>query len=528
MKLMKLRYFITFFIAVVAVLFSSCSEDEATYLDEIRVSKSIIAIPASGGSDTITLKAVDEWTIDSVYSSDGTKKYSWLNVSVVQGQAGETQVIFSADSSTVSNEATLYVSCAGQKQMLSVIQVVSSEVEEATCADVIAGPESKSYRVSGVCTKIANTVYGNWYLEDNTGSVYIYGTLDKNGATKNFESLGIEVGDEVVVEGPKTVYKGTVELVDVTVIDIIKSLVKVDSVSAETVGVDGGELVVYLTCKGNGVNVEIPEEAESWLSIKSVTNAGTNAVVKFNVAANTGGDRNVNLVFKTNDGTKDYSSEITVSQLGAIIEATIAQFNAAAVGETQYRITGVVTKVANTKYGNVYVKDFSGETYIYGINDFADSGIKEGDIVTLVGKRSEYTNSKTGEVTIQMKNATAEKVISVESVTVTEFLSKEDSEDKYYMVTGVITEVKNSTYGNIYISDGENTLYVYGCYPGYGATGDDRKNFLANAGLSVGDTVTMIGYKTTYKETIELCGGICFNTVIAEKESSETSSAKRR
>ena len=180
------------------------------------------------------------------------------------------------------------------------------------------------------------------------------------------------------------------------------------------------------------------------------------------------------------------------------------------------------------RVNGVYVKDFSGETYIYGINDFADSGIKEGDIVTLVGKRSEYTNSKTGEVTIQMKNATAEKVISVESVTVTEFLSKEDSEDKYYMVTGVITEVKNSTYGNIYISDGENTLYVYGCYPGYGATGDDRKNFLANAGLSVGDTVTMIGYKTTYKETIELCGGICFSTVIAEKESSETSSAKRR
>ena len=80
------------------------------------------------------------------------------------------------------------------------------------------------------------------------------------------------------------------------------------------------------------------------------------------------------------------------------------------------------------------------------------------------------------------------------------------------MVTGVIDEIANTTFGNLYINDGEgNRLYVYGCYPGYGATGDNRKNFLETAGIKVGDVLTMIGYKDTYKGTIELCGGIYFS-----------------
>ena len=52
---------------------------------------------------------------------------------------------------------------------------------------------------------------------------------------KNFLSLGIEVGDIVTVEGPKTTYNGTVELVNVTVINIEKSLIKVDSLMVDGV-----------------------------------------------------------------------------------------------------------------------------------------------------------------------------------------------------------------------------------------------------------------------------------------------------
>ena len=96
------------------------------------------------------------------------------------------------------------------------------QVTTATCAEILAGADGTVYRVTGKCVEIANTTYGNWYLEDATGKVYIYGTLDAEGNTKNFASLGIEVGDEITVEGPRKTYKETVELVDVKVIEIKK------------------------------------------------------------------------------------------------------------------------------------------------------------------------------------------------------------------------------------------------------------------------------------------------------------------
>lgn len=98
-----------------------------------------------------------------------------------------------------------------------------SGVTTATCAEIIAGDDGTNYRVTGKCVEITNTTYGNWYLEDATGKIYIYGTLDKEGnAGKNnsIASWGIKVGDEITVEGPKTTWNGTVELVNVKVIKI--------------------------------------------------------------------------------------------------------------------------------------------------------------------------------------------------------------------------------------------------------------------------------------------------------------------
>jgi hypothetical protein len=137
-------------------------------------------------------------------------------------------------------------------------------------------------------TAIANTTYGNWYLTDKTGTIYIYGTLDAKGAEKNFSSLGLEVGDEVTVQGPKTTYGTTVELVNVTVVKINKSLIKVDSVETAELPLEGGVATAYLTCKGQGVSVTFPRRTSRG-SASSRSTVGTSAVVKFKSAANAGG-----------------------------------------------------------------------------------------------------------------------------------------------------------------------------------------------------------------------------------------------
>ncbi|WP_286845353.1 BACON domain-containing protein, partial [Proteiniphilum sp. UBA5346] len=287
-------------------------------------------------------------------------------------------------------------------------------------------------------------------------------------------------------------------------------LVKVDSVENEVIPVEGGEFTAYLTCKGQGVSVEIPEDAKSWLSISSIQSAGTNAVVKFKAAANTGGDRGTTLTFRTTDGSKEYSTETTLSQKGAIVKASVAEFIAAAVGDTQYRLTGVITSIAHATYGNLYIRDFSGETYVYGIKDFTTKGLKVGDIITIVGKRAEYKG------TPQVASAVLESVIPVTAATIVEVLTKPDSSQDYYMVTGEITSIADAVYGNLYLKDGGSEIYLYGCYPGYGATGDARKNLLATKGIKVGDTLTVIATKSSYSGAAQLANGFYFSHVSAE------------
>ena len=500
---MKLKYFISFF-ALVALL-AGCSDDDAmTLFDEIQVSSSYVSIDEAGGSNTIILNAKEAWTFDS------QELPAWLTVSPMNGGAGETQVTFTAPAAPDGRTAVLHVKCADKTQTINVIQGLAT-VSEATCAEVIAGPESKTYRVTGTVKSIVNTTYGNWYLEDETGEVYIYGTLDAKGGTKNFLSWGMEVGDIVTVEGPKTLYNGTVELVDVTVINIQKSLVKVEGYDPEdaTIPVEGGNVAVNLSCKtNNGISVEIPEEAKSWLGIVSIA-GGAEPVVTFHANANAGGDRSATVVFKTTDDKgKEYTAQATIYQKGAIVAASVAEFLAAPVGDTQYRITGVITSVKNTTYGNVYVRDWSGETYVYGIGakgDFEAAGLKAGDVVTLVGKRGEYNG------TAQMTGAVLEDYKVVTPVTIDEFLDKDDDPNTYYMLTGEIIEIANPTYGNLYLEDETNQIYVYGCYPGWGATGDNRKNWLETAGIVVGDKLSVIGVKSTYQGTPQLSNGIYFS-----------------
>jgi len=499
---MKLKYLFPLFIAALALMTSCEDEETMTLLNEIQVSSSYVSIPVDGGSTSITVSAQDSWTVEKVTTDEDDVE--WLTISATSGSAGETELTFSAESTLDGRTAEVLIQCAGSTQRLNIIQGLAT-ISPATCAEIIAGPDSKTYQVTGVVTAITNTTYGNWYLEDETGSIYIYGTLDASGGEKNFLSWGLEVGDEVTVTGPKTTYNGTVELVNVTVININKSLVKVDSIQNAELPIEGGEITAYITCKGEGVSVEIPEDAKSWLSISSIQSAGTDVVVKFKADENQGGDRGTTLTFHTTYESKDYSTETYVSQSGAIIDATIAEFLAAEVGNSQYRLTGVITGIVNDTYGNIYLKDFSGEAFVYGIEDFQDKGLKEGDIITLVGKRSAYNGSP------QVGDAVLEDVTPVTPATIAEVLTKEDSYDIYYMVTGVISEIDNPTYGNLYLTDGDDTIYLYGCYPGYGASGDDRKYLIDDKDIKVGDQLTVIATKGSYNGVDQLSNGIYFS-----------------
>lgn len=504
---MKLKYLFPIFIATIAMLTNCAEEAEMTLLNEIQVSSSYVSIPEAGGSTLITIVTSENWTAEKVTTEKDLVE--WLTLSSTSGSAGESTITFSASSAIDGRTAEVLLKSAGKTQRINIIQGLS-QISEATVAEVRSGPDGKTFRVTGVCTDISNTLYGNWDLTDETGTIYIYGTLDAKSQSKNFLSHNLEVGDEITIEGPKSTYGGNPQMVDVMVIEIKKSLVKVDSVENEVLPIEGGEFIAYLDNKGEGVSVEIPEDAKSWLSISSIKATGEKVIVTFKAEANNGGDRGTIITFFTTQDSKSYSTETTLSQKGAIVKATIAEFLDAEVGDTQYRLSGVITEISNTRYGNMDLRDFSGETYVYGIEGFQEGDMKVSDIITIVGKRAEYNNSP------QVGGAVLEKIIPVTAVTVAELLGKPVSGDDYFMVTGEITLIDNDVYGNLYLKDGDSEIYVYGCYPGYGATGDYRKGLIADKGIKVGDKLTVIGTKGAYNGVDQLANGIYFSHESAE------------
>lgn len=499
MKLIK--YLFPFFIAMLALMTSCDDEASMTLLDEIQVSSSYVSIPEDGGFSTITVTAQDSWTAEKVTTDKD--EVEWLTLSTSSGSAGQTELIFSAPKTIDGRTAEVLLKSGDKTQRVNVIQGLTT-ISEAKVSEIRNGPDGKTFRSTGVVTAISNTLYGNWDLTDETGTIYIYGTLDAKGAPKNFLSLNLEMGDEVTIEGPKSTYNGSPQLVNVTVLNINKSLIKVDSVTNEVLPLEGGEFIAFLKSKGQGVSVEIPEDAKSWLSISSIQQSGIDAVVKFQAAANSGGDRSTTITFRTTDGSKGSSVPVTLAQKGAIVKATIAEFLAAEVGNTQYRLSGVITKVDEKYNNNLYLRDFSGETYAYRL-DLQGKECKVGDIITIVGKRAEYKG------TPQVGGAVLESVIPVTAATIAEVLTKPDSSDDYYMVTGEITSIVHAAYGRLYIKEGDSEIYVYGCSPGYGAAGSDRDNMLSIHGVEVGDKLTVIARKGSYQGVAQLANGFYFS-----------------
>ena len=86
---------------------------------------------------------------------------------------------------------------------------------------------------------------------------------------------------------------------------------------------------------------------------------------------------------------------------------TVAKFLEMKDTATEFVLTGKITRVANTTYGNFDLTDETGTIYIFGLltpdgdaqKQWAAAGLRENDTITLKGKYSEYNNSA------QIKNA---------------------------------------------------------------------------------------------------------------------------
>lgn len=381
----------------------------------------------------------------------------------------------------------------------------------STCEEVynagIAGNDGKYYRMRGMVSAVVNTDYGNWYITDGTGyQIYIYGTVDENGVYYGSERFDLAVGDTVTVQGPVKNYNGVIELVDASIVEHKKSLVRVDPAvrNGITVPAEGNVIPVSLTVQGDGLEVFIPEDANPWLSVINTEISGEYAVVVFNVSQNSGSGRSAEVWFKTEKDGEASFAIVVIEQESAVLDATADEITNADDGLQTYRLTGYVSSIVNAKYGNLYIKDYSGEIYVYGTYDLDgnrfdtfETPVNEGDIITVEGQRTEY-----GGVP-QLQKVKVVQHYPVKDVTVQEFKSAPAAADVYYRLTGKMENIlmasdgQQNPYGNFDLNDGTDNVYVYGLLSGWGGP---KKDFLS-LGLIEGDVVTLVGIRDEYRGT---------------------------
>lgn len=186
---------------------------------------------------------------------------------------------------------------------LTVNSATPDVIKEITIAEFLNKADATTtYQLTGEITGTYNTYYGNFYLQDATGKLQIYGIYDANG-DKCYESLGLADGDIITLQGVYGTYNSSPQIKNATYIShTVTANVTVNPESL-IFAADGGDKTVTIATRGEG-NLTISEEAD-WLSY---TINGTTMTV---TATENGGEaRNATITLTYADKT----ATIAVSQ----------------------------------------------------------------------------------------------------------------------------------------------------------------------------------------------------------------------
>ena len=433
---------------------------------------------------------LDSISLESSYSSDIVIDVATVGAryeSVIIAWASNNPAVTYADGKLTitipEDETTVEITVTATLGEVTKTKTFTVKLSKSitSVADVLAVANTKEhntyttekYIISGIITSFANETYGNCYVQDETGaSIYVYG-LYINGAKYGDATDAKPVaGDYVVLTGVVGTYNGTAQMKNATLM--------------------------------------------SFSTITSVTDA---------------------------------------TAIGAAKEHNTYT-------EEKYAVTGVVESIANTTYGNLYIQDAEGnKLYIYGLYDQSGARFdkmanqpKVGDTITVLSVVGAYNNNA------QLKNATIVCLVAAPEVDPdptpdpdpevptpdTHTCTDTDSNficdstdcgkvvapaadstltiaqanalaalyahetydglyttDKYY-VTGVITSIVNTTYGNVYIADENgNEFYVYGLKDAEGSVRYDSMTVKP----IVGDTITVYGTIGAYGKTTQMNTG---------------------
>jgi hypothetical protein len=441
---MKLHRFILSILAGAALAAGCVQEQVISSLAEFQVDNSYLSIPLEGGIANTAIKATASWSFDDASIPE------WLTVTPRSGGADVPGIVFAAEANKGNSErvANLVVNVGARKQRFTVIQAGPGAVEApiSTIAQVMAGNDGEVFRIRGTVTTIANTNYGNLYIQDETGTIYIYGLFNARGQypkdAGGWNTFGVESGDVITVQGPRTLYGGTtLELVDATLISVEKSLIEVDPAEIALESAEAGTFTISVTSKANGMAV-LPDV--DWIKVTDIAAGEKDAAVyTFAYEANTTtAARKATIQFKATNSAKSVTvTQPGVPPTGQSVTEIIALPDDSGVETLESQV------VAKTTKGFV-ISD--GTTAIYAYDSGANA-VEIGDKVKVFATKTTYNGvPELATITAVEKTGTAAvNHPSVKDITASA-LDYTASVAEYIQFTGTLK--KSGNYYNVEIA----------------------------------------------------------------------------
>ena len=438
---MKLRNFFLSILAGAALAAGCAQEQVISSIPEFKVEKSYLGLPLEGGIATAPVTATASWSFDTASIPD------WLTVSPLSGGSEVQGIVFAADANPGSSERTanLLVNVGGKQQRFTVIQAGPGAYDAplSTIAQVMAGSDGEVFRVRGTVSGVRNTNYGNIDIADETGSLYIYGLFNGMGqypkdASGGWSSFGIEPGDIITVQGPRTMYGSTLELVDATLIKVEKSLIAIDPSEVFLESAEAGTFTLSVVSKADGMAV-IP--SADWIKLTDIAaGEGGAAVYSFAYEANpTTATRTANVQFKAVNSSKS----VTVSQAG-LPPTGQSVTEIVALPDNSGVETLESTVVGKTAKGFV-ISD--GVTAIYAYDNGANA-VEIGDVVKVLASKTTYNGvPELATITSVEKTGTAAPHYPAAKDVTADALTYEASVAEYISFTGTLK--KSGNYYNV-------------------------------------------------------------------------------
>ena len=547
--LMKLAGAVMILAAIV-----SCKEEKEDFgVPNIGVNTSSVNFSEAEGQQTVKILSSRDWTADITFTEEVAEP--WLVVTPASGSASHdsVEVVLSVlANSAEDRSASVTFNAGALSATVSVFQKGEVAKEYDAIEDVRALYQGENVTISEDWT-ICGTVISNYRHSESGG---LNNATSQKSVVIQDETAGIvlflaennkelALGDRIEVKVNGLVLQrfdnGSLQINAVPMDRITKittgSQVEPKTISAselvtgeyESQYVAVTDVQVVDSDLGKTFVTQDGEGKDRHTSINFISRTGVRFLL-FSSAYSTFGDELVPEGSGTLKGIAavhggDYQISITSTDDYAELtgerfdnsgferpqptKATIAEVLAASVsGSVWYEITGTISNIEASDYGNFTITDETGSIYVYGLtsewradgkNDqsFPELGLKAGDILTLAGTRDEYKDEPQiggPAYYISHKDGGGEdpdpdEPGDLKVATIAEFLAAEPGDGVWYQLTGEMYDIYNTQYGNFWIrDDAGNQVRVYGLTS---TKQESNDHSFESIGLSEGDIVTI-------------------------------------